>query len=1113
MLNTTSKYSLLIEKLDQFIRKYYLNQLIKGSLYTLATVLILFISFNLLEYFFYFGTSVRKFIFYSFLLTVVGIGIYFILIPLFHYFKLGKLISHEEASKIIGEHFTDVKDKLLNVLHLKKQEESSTNKELLFASIEQKTEAIQIVPFKSAIDLSNNRKYLKYALPPFFLLIFLLLAAPSIIKDSTYRIINNNKDFAKAAPFQFIIDKEKLEVAQFEDFPLNIKVEGISLPNEIYVSIDGFHYKADKLSNNEFTFLFRNVQKNTNFNIIAGTVSGETNTLEVIAKPNIADFKVTLNYPNYTGRKKEVLDNIGDMIVPEGTVATWSLNTLNTNTVAFKFDNLTPVVSNQNEENVFGFKKSLVKDHIYQMLISNKRLPVPDSIQYAIQVVKDQYPTIAVEEFRDSVDNSNIYFAGSATDDYGINNLTFHYTIVKGNGKALSEQILKLNKPVGNDFQFEYAINVKELKLEAGDNMSYYFQVADNDAINGSKKTKSGVMAFAKPSYEELKELEDKNEEEIKDNLSESLKELEKIQEKYKKLREKLLQEKELDFQSKKELEKLLDQQKEVEKKLEEAKKKMQENLKNQEELQEPDPEVQEKQERMQELMEEASKSEEQELMEKIQELMQELEKDDALQMMEQFEMQNENKNKDMKRLLELYKQLEMEKEVKEQINKLEELAEKQEELAKKTEEEKEKKEDLAKEQEKLNKEMEDIEKKQEELEKKNEELTPPKELGEDNEEKMDDIKEDMKESSKEMQKKESDSKKAAKSQKQASKKMKKMAQDMQSSMDSGEQEQQAEDIKTIRQLLENLVTLSFDQEGLVKDFGNTAPTTPRYVNLVKEQFKIQSDFSVVEDSLTALSLRQDKLSSFITEKVTEIKYNLKSSIDQLEERQVPKGIESQRKTMTNMNDLALILSESMQNMQQQMSGGMPGSQMCQNPGGKGGSKPGKVPMDKISEGQQGLNKDMEGLGDKMKQGKEGSAKDFAQAAARQAALRKALQDMQKQRQEQGKGTDNNLQEIINQMDKVEVELVNKKLNAETLKRQQNILTRLLEAEKAERQREQDEKRKSETADDTKKTMPPALQEYLKKRNAEAEMYKTVSPSLNAHFKNLVNEYYKALKI
>lgn len=169
---------MLIEKLDQFIRKFYLNQLIKGSLYTLAVVLMLFIIFNLLEYFFYFGTSVRKFIFYSFLFTVIGAGLYFILIPLFHYFRLGKLISHEEASKIIGQHFTDVKDKLLNVLHLKKQEETAINKELLFASIEQKTESIQLVPFKSAIDLSKNKKYLRYALPPFFLLIFLLLAAP-----------------------------------------------------------------------------------------------------------------------------------------------------------------------------------------------------------------------------------------------------------------------------------------------------------------------------------------------------------------------------------------------------------------------------------------------------------------------------------------------------------------------------------------------------------------------------------------------------------------------------------------------------------------------------------------------------------------------------------------------------------------------------------------------------------------------------------------------------------------------------------------------------------------------------------------------------------------------
>ncbi|HMP29231.1 MAG TPA: hypothetical protein PKD85_06510 [Saprospiraceae bacterium] len=238
----------------------------------------------------------------------------------------------------------------------------------------------------------------------------------------------------------------------------------------------------------------------------------------------------------------------------------------------------------------------------------------------------------------------------------------------------------------------------------------------------------------------------------------------------------------------------------------------------------------------------------------------------------------------------------------------------------------------------------------------------------------------------------------------------------------------------------------------------------------------------------------------------------MSNSIALLEERQVPQSTDKQRRSMTNLNDLALMLSESMENMQKKKAGGMPGAQMCQNPGDKPG-KAGKMPMDKISEGQNGMDGKMKELQDKMKQGgKEGpNAKDFAEAAAKQAALRKALQDLKKEKQEQGKGG-NQFDDIIDMMDKMETDLVNKKLNAETLKRQQDIKTRLLEAEKAERQRGEDEKRKSETAVDLKQPLPPALQEYLKKRNAEVESYKTVSPALKPYYRFLVDEYYKSLK-
>ena len=97
-------------------------------------------------------------------------------------------------------------------------------------------------------------------------------------------------------------------------------------------------------------------------------------------------------------------------------------------------------------------------------------------------------------------------------------------------------------------------------------------------------------------------------------------------------------------------------------------------------------------------------------------------------------------------------------------------------------------------------------------------------------------------------------------------------------------------------------------------------------------------------------------------------------------------------------------------------------------------------------------------------------------------------------------------------MNKTEIDLVNKRLDNELIQRQQEILSKLLEAENADKQRKFDNKRKSKTADQLSQNIPPALEKYLKKRESELDLYKTVSPSLNPFYKNLVDEYYKALK-
>lgn len=1118
---TQDNYQLLIEKLDQFIRKYYINQLIRGALYSVGLILFLFLAISVLEYYYYFSSGVRKLMFFSFIgVSALAVG-FWVALPLARYFRLGQVISHEQAAQIIGQHFGNVQDKLLNVLQLRSQAEAGSSRELIMASVNQKSEEIKLVPFKKAIDLRKNRKYLRYALPPLALLLIILFVNANLITDSTTRLIKNNEEFEKPAPFSFILEEEAPSVVQFEDYPLTVKIDGDQLPNEVFIDVDNVQYRLVKESPNTFSYRFSNVQKSTKFKLFSSGVESKPYELNVLRKPNVLGFDVELDFPAYTQRKDEKLSSIGDLVVPQGTNIDWVFNAEHTDAIDLKFTGSDDrVEAKRFSDDLFTYQKQVMEDQGYKLYISNKALPNADSISYTISVVPDLHPNISAKKFIDSTQQKVLFFVGEASDDYGLRSLTFNYRIKPAKGEQGELQTVVLDKPAGKQIQYDHVFDINALGLKPGDEVTYYFEVADNDGVNGSKTARTNLMVYATPTVEEYKEMAEQNDNKIKDELKKALEESKKIQDEMRKMREKLLQEKELDWQQRKELEKLLERQKDLENKIEEAKKAFEENRKNQEEYSEQDEKILEKQEKLQEMMEDVMSEEMKELMKQLEELMQELNKDEALEMMEDMEMSDEEMEMELDRMLELFKQMELEQEMNEAIDELNKMAEEQEKLSEETEqaeeekaeqspeEQKAKQEELKQKQEELNKDFEKLQEKMENIQQKNEEMESPQDM-EDREQEMDDVKQDMEQSQESLEQKQN--KKASESQKKASEKMRNMANSMQMEMQSQQMQQMEEDMDALRQLLENIVGLSFEQEDLIDQFEAAEINTPRYVELVQEQFKLEDDFRLVKDSLQALSKRVFQIESFVTEKVTAIKSNLKESLEELEERHKPQASNHQQRSMKNLNDLALMLSEVMNQMQQQMAGQMEGNQMCDKPGGSG---PGGKPKDKISQGQESLNQMMEKMKKQMEEGKgKGGpgAKEFAKMAARQAALRKALKEKQQKLKEQGQGS-RELENIMDQMDKIEEDLVNKRLSNEMMTRQQDILTRLLEHEKAEREREYEEKRKAEQASQQEREVPPSLEEYIKKREAEIDLYKTVNPSLKPYYKFIVEEYFKTLK-
>ncbi len=254
---TPNPYQALLNKLDTFIRRYYKNQLIRGAIYFATATLLVFLGVIVLEYFGHYHSGTRAVLFYTFVGFTLFCGIRFVCIPLAKLYKLGTTLSYAQASVIIGDHFPEVKDKLLNVLQL--QATAAADQSLLQAAINQKTKELQPVPFAAAVNLKGNYRYLRYVALPVLLYALLYIISPGMITDSSIRVLNYNKTYKPVAPFVFTIENKNLSAQQYTDFELQVKVSGSELPEEVFLVTGEHTYKLFKSDKLHFTYTFPNI--------------------------------------------------------------------------------------------------------------------------------------------------------------------------------------------------------------------------------------------------------------------------------------------------------------------------------------------------------------------------------------------------------------------------------------------------------------------------------------------------------------------------------------------------------------------------------------------------------------------------------------------------------------------------------------------------------------------------------------------------------------------------------------------------------------------------------------------------------------------------------------
>ena len=1089
----SQNYNELVSKLNSFIREYYKNKILKGFIYSFICLVTVLIVVSLIEYFSYSNSIIRGIIFWSYVLLTSIIVTFWIILPIIKMFKIAKGIGYTDAAKIIGEHFDEVSDKLTNILELKKLNSGDTK--IIEASINHKIQQIKLTPFNKAVDWSKTIANSKYLLIPVIIILLIVVSGNKmILSDSTNRIINYDEEFTRPAPFYFEIMNDELKIVEGDDFNLSLKTSGKSSPKQLKINFNGTVQRMKKNSENNFSFLFNNVQSTFSFFMFDETLKSQNYVIEVLPRAKTENIKMTVSPPAHNKSSKRIYNNSGSIDVTEGSLVKWEVQTAQAEDLQFIIgDTEHDVVAD--DDGVFVFKKYIFDNTNYQILISNSNMVNGDTTFYNLKVIKDRHPTIDIEL---NDENENI-ISGFVTDDYGFSSLVF---VCEDNFKKKSDTI-KIN--IDSRAQ-SFAYNVDDITSSFGNGdeaLKCYFVICDNDEVNDLKCTNSEQMYLSPKSADQAQNEFTENINDIKNEIALELDELDELKIELEEYEKKLIGADSLDWRDKKKLDEILKKQKAFEEKIDELKNKTQQSFEELNTFSQPSDDIIKKQKELERLFDEIMSQEMKDLFKELNELKDELDKNELQKKIQELQLSNEDLEKELDRNLEILKQVEFDQKLENLINETKELSKNQLDLSKDTLNINEKlkaQENYNNDFNKIKNDIKDLNQLNSSLENKNK-ISDTKDIEKSIDEKLNKVTEQLKNKNQ---------KGASKNQKKLSDELMELANMFDEMKKNNEETQNYEDMDALRQILENLVYFSIEEEGLMLEFEGLEKDNPQYVSMMHKQQELRDASYIIEDSLFALSKRVPQISSKVNSEINAINSKTLSAINNLRERYTVKAVKDQQFVMTSANNLAVMLSEILKSMQEEMASDLPSSQQCEKPG-KGSPKPGD-----LKRMQKELNEQIEKMKEQMLKGeKEGMqsgkmSKELVEMLAKQELIRSSLEELRKNMED--KDSVEKLNEVIEEMEETEKDIANKKLRNVSLNRQKEILTKLLELDDALRKQGDEDARESKTNESLYEKI---LIEELKKLEIEklkqTEMLKTQPGNLNNYYKKLVDDYFNKL--
>jgi len=1119
----TSFYKEIIAKLETLIKKEYVELILRGLILSLIIVVGVFLLFSLFELAAYSKSVVRTALFFIFLLVVLSSFVYLILLPLLKYFNIFGKRDYQLSASRVGKFFPEIKDDLLNALQLISAEKSKTfySSSLLDAAFKKVYERSRPIKFESIVNFTKVKKLLKSFAVLFFISVLLFILIPDL-RAASNRLLNFDQEFIPPAKFYFEVFPGNTEITKGEGVDFIIKVKG-QIPKKVFLLTreeDQTNFKEHELkidSTGNYNFNIPQLRSSLFYFAQAENISSEEFKIKVIDHPVIRSLDVKVISPAYSGIPVlQQKDNGNISALVGSTVEISLLSNKELKSAAIEFEDSTRMQLNSENNFVKGSFK-IRKDNSYKIIIkdlydNNNLLPV----RYFIKAMYDSDPAIEMiypKQDLNLANDNRVPVEVKINDDYGFSKLTLNYRLSASKYEPPQQNFSAIEIDIDKKLKeqiIDYIWNLTKLSPGVNDVFSFYMEIFDNDNISGPKSAKTQIINVRVPSLDEILSSADETQDNVQDEMQKTLEEAEKLKRELEKIDNDLKKnDQKLTWEEKEKIEQALDKFEKLQEKMQSSSEQLkqmqnelqQNNLLSQETL--------EKYMELQKLMDEMTSDEFKKAMQKMQEALEKMNRNQTQDAMNQMKLDEERFKKSIERTMNLLKRIQIEQKMDEMIKRTENIEQKQNELNEQTQQSdqnnQKQSDELSKKQDELTKELERLQEKMKELaEKMNELKDMPNEEMEKLQEEMDEQQNEelSDEASKEL--KQNQMQKAQKNQQQISKNMQQMKQSMQQMQQMMQQENQMQTFTDMMRILDNIISLSKQQEELKDKLQQADPNSSQFEQNLQKQNEIGKNLNKLLEQMSEVSQKTFAITPEMGKALGNARQKMNQAMQSMQNRNGSMATFSQGDAMMHLNEAAMMMKSSLESMMQGGSGG-------------GGMMSLMQQLQKMSGQQMDLN-NMTQMLQQMQQGQlspeqQGQLQRLAQ---QQQLIQKSLEQLNKEARESGesKKIPADLESLVNQMKEVVTDMNTEKLTDDLIQKQERILSKLLDAQRSINERDYEKERKSEVGRNYTRNSPAELnlRKETQKDKLRDALNNAVREGYNTDYEQMIRKYFEVLQ-